>query len=134
MAGMLLDTNHLSAAINPVSRLRERLYQARRSGIRLGTCVPVLCELEAGIQSSKREASYRQQLKHLFKHVRLWPLDPEVARAYGGVWLDLKKKGRVLSQVDLMLAAVAKLKNLTILTNDKDFAALRDIRTENWLS
>jgi len=56
------------------------------------------------------------------------------SRAYGGVWLDLKKKGRVLSQVDLMLAALAKLKNLTILTNDKDFAALPDIRTENWLS
>jgi predicted nucleic acid-binding protein len=35
----LLDTNHLGAAINPASSLRERLHQAHRRGARLGTCV-----------------------------------------------------------------------------------------------
>jgi len=47
MAGFLLDTNHLGEAIRPVSRVRERIEQARRAGLRVGTCVPVLCELES---------------------------------------------------------------------------------------
>jgi tRNA(fMet)-specific endonuclease VapC len=42
--------------------------------------------------------------------------------------------GRALSAVDLQLAALAKLKGLTLLTSDRDFEALPEIRTENWLS
>jgi hypothetical protein len=44
MFGYLLDANHMSAAIAPVSKLREVMYQKRRSGIRIGTCVPVLSQ------------------------------------------------------------------------------------------
>jgi predicted nucleic acid-binding protein len=56
MSGYLLDTNHLSDAIKPVSRVRERIDQAHRSGRRVGTCVPVLCELEMGL----RRVSHRE--------------------------------------------------------------------------
>jgi predicted nucleic acid-binding protein len=48
MPGYLLDTNHLSAALDRVSPLRERLHQAYRQGQRIGTCVPVLCEWKWG--------------------------------------------------------------------------------------
>src|SRR6266540_4186448 len=54
MAGWLLDTNHLSAALKPRSPLRDRIEQACRSGERVGTCVPALCEWEAGIQALER--------------------------------------------------------------------------------
>jgi predicted nucleic acid-binding protein len=134
MTGYLVDTNHLSAAVNPVSPLRERIYQAHQAGVKLGTCVPVLCELEVGIQQSGRTDSFRRQLRQLLKRVRLWPLDLEVARLYGEIFHDLRHRGRVLSQVDMMLAALAKLKNLTLLTADQDFAALPEICTENWVS
>jgi predicted nucleic acid-binding protein len=42
-------------------------------------------------------------------------------------------KGRALSQVDLMLAAMARLHGLILLSADKDFAAFPDLRVENWL-
>jgi predicted nucleic acid-binding protein len=47
---------------------------------------------------------------------------------------DLKRRGRVLSQVDMMLAALARQMTLTIITSDQDFTALPDIPTENWLA
>lgn len=133
MAGLLLDTNHLSAAIHPVSPLRQRLDQAHRKGIRLGTCVPVLCELEAGICQMSHADAYRRQLQQLLKRVRIWPLDPAVAFPYGDIFNDLKARGRILSQVDMMLAAMAKLNGYTILTSDQDFQALPAIHCENWL-
>ena len=129
----LLDTNHLGAAINPVSSLRERLHQAHRRGARLGTCVPVLCELEAGIQDSPYLAAYRRQLAHLLGKVRVWPLERAVAPVYGELFLELRRRGRVLSQVDIMIAALAQEMGLTILTSDQDFAALPGISVENWL-
>lgn len=38
----LLDTNHLSAAINADAAVRMKLRDARLRGHRLGTCVPAL--------------------------------------------------------------------------------------------
>jgi predicted nucleic acid-binding protein len=134
MAGCLLDTNHLAAAINPVSKVRERLYQAHRAGIRLGTCIPVLCQLEVGIQQSAHVDTYRRQLQQVLKRVRIWPLETGMAALYGEVYLALKKQGRSLSQVDMMLAAMAKLKNYTLLTTDLGFAALPEIHSGNWLT
>jgi hypothetical protein len=39
MAGTLLDTNHLSEALHPVSRVRDRIGQLCQTGVRVGTCV-----------------------------------------------------------------------------------------------
>jgi tRNA(fMet)-specific endonuclease VapC len=63
----------------------------------------------------------------------LWPIDPVIAEVYGAVYLELRRAGRALSQVDRMLAALARHMRLTLLTTDQDFQALPDIPTENWL-
>src|SRR5438045_6841755 len=99
MSGYLLDTNHLSDAIKPVSRVRERIEQARRSGRRMGTCVPALCELEVGLQRLSRAEPYRRALGHLFTRVRIWPIERGVAGHYGVIFHELRDRGRVLSQV-----------------------------------
>src|SRR5439155_25291093 len=94
----LVDTNHISAAINPISRLRERLYQEHRQGARFRTCVPVICELEVGIQDSSHVDSYRRQLKQLIRKVKLIPLESTLARRYGEVFRELRSQGRAMSQ------------------------------------
>jgi tRNA(fMet)-specific endonuclease VapC len=134
MADFLLDCNHFAAAIRKVSVMRDRLQQARKNGKKFGSCFPVLCELEAGIQQTTDPDAYRKRLGYVLKHVRLWPLDHETTRLYGAVYRELRQQGRVLSQVDMILAALIRQKNLTLLTADKDFEALPDIPTENWLS
>jgi len=52
MIWYLLDTNHLSEAIRPVSAIRTRLRKERLAGHVFGTCVPALGELETGIQQT----------------------------------------------------------------------------------
>ena len=49
MSSYLPDTNHLGDAIAKVSVLRERIARSHEAGNRFGTCIPALCELEAGI-------------------------------------------------------------------------------------
>jgi predicted nucleic acid-binding protein len=110
MAGFLLDTNHLSEALRPVSRVRDRIGQLRLTGIRVGTCVPVLCELEAALPPGDRGQVYQRALQRLLARVRLWPLEHDTALLYGEVFRELRRRGRVLSQVDMMLAALARQK------------------------
>jgi tRNA(fMet)-specific endonuclease VapC len=133
MNGYLLDTNHLGEAIRPVSGVRDRIGQLRLIGLRVGTCVPVLCELEAAFPFGNRGEAYRRALQRLLGRVRLWPLEREVASHYGEIYRQLRKSGRVLSQVDIILASLARQMDLTLATTDRDFEALPDIRAENWL-
>ena len=72
-------------------------------------------------------------MRRVIPFVRIWPLEPTLAPVYGNLYLELRKSGRVLSQVDLLLAALARQVGLTVLTTDRDFEAIPDLKCENWL-
>lgn len=133
MKRYLLDTNHLSEAVSKVSTVRDRIQQLRRQGIIFGTCGPVLCELLVGISQRKDAQASGRRLEGLLRLVRIWPIDLQTAVRYAEAYLELQKAGRALSQVDIMLAAMSRQADLTLLTTDQDFGALSDVRTENWL-
>ncbi len=132
MPAYLLDTNHVGLAVDRGSIVGQRMVEARLAGIRLGTCLPVLCEIEAGLRQVRRKVNYRRDLNHLLLQLRIWPIDLKTARVFGDIFTELRRAGRVLSQVDIMVAALARQMKLTILTTDRDFEALPDIRTEDW--
>ena len=132
MSDYLLDTTHVSAALAPVSPVRERLYRANLIGERLVVCVPVLCELQAGIQGLSRPEPCLRQLRRLLGFVCIWPLEPALADHYGAIHHELRRSGRVMFQVDMILAAMVRQSGATLLTTDRDFEALPDLRTANW--
>ncbi len=133
MSGYLLDTNHLSAALDKVSMLRDRIRRQSRKGTRFWTCWPVLCELEVGIVNTNDPVRNRRVLHELMKTVIVWPQDWKVVREYGEISKSLRECGRVLSPADITLVAFARIRNATVLTTDLDFEATPEIRTENWL-
>lgn len=133
MTMYLLDTNHLSAAINRDADIRARLRDAWLRGDRVGTCVPVLCELHTGLALTARREQNLQLLRELLRAVRTWPLEHRTARLYGELFHELRRKGRALSQVDIMLAALARQLKAVLVSTDRDFDAIPDVRVENWL-
>lgn len=132
MTGYLLDTNHLGAALEKDSPVYKRILTARRNGKRVGTCTGVICELAVGIEQTARRDANWKALRVRLRQLRVWPIDLETARVYGRVYGELRANGRVLSQVDMMVAALARRMDLTVLTTDRDFDALPDVTVEDW--
>lgn len=132
MKGFLLDTNQLAQVVRRESPLLQRIHSERRKGLRVGTCVPVLCEVEAGRLNVARPDVYQQGLNALLRKIRLWPLTMVTAQYFGEIDQDLRRRGRALSQVDMMLAALCRELDLTLVTTDRDFAALPWLKTDNW--
>jgi predicted nucleic acid-binding protein len=56
----------------------------------------------------RHKTKYRRQLNHLLLQLRLWPIDLKTTRIYGDIYMDLRRRGRILSQVDIMVAALAR--------------------------
>jgi len=133
MTFYLLDTNHLSAALNADAGIRRKLRDLRLRGDRVGTCAPALCELQAGLALTARREHNQRLLRELLGQVRIWPLDPKTALFYGELYHELRRKGRALSQVDIMLAALAKQLSASLVSTDRDFEAVPGLRTESWL-
>jgi tRNA(fMet)-specific endonuclease VapC len=130
----LLDTNHLSNAIKAVSTVRDNVQRLRRrGGVRFATCGHVVCELFVGIILAKDYEARLRRLNSLLKHVKVWQIELPIAAEYGRVRHELVRRGRVFSQTDIAVAAFARHRKATILTSDRDFEALPDIASENWL-
>lgn len=128
----MLDTNHVRYALDAGSPVAQRILTARLSGDRFGICLPVLCEIEAGIPRLEKPQKYRQVLTHAMQSWSVWPMDSRTAGIYGQLYDTLRAAGRVLSQVDLMLAAICLQSDIVLLTSDRDFEAIPSLRFENW--
>ena len=133
MKGRLLDTNHVGHAVRRGSAVLDRINVEKRKGIRIGTCVPVLCEIESGRLNVANPDVYRRRLDVLLNKISLWPLTRITAEYFGEIDQDLRRRGRIFSRIDIMLAALCRELDLTLVTTDKDSAALSWLKTENWL-
>jgi predicted nucleic acid-binding protein len=123
----------LSAYLDRRAALEQRIDAGLRAGDRYGICLPVLCEYRAGIRLGRR---YRQNLSRLqaaLALLRLWPIDEQTAAEFAELLLELRSAGRMLSQFDLLIAALARQHKLILLTADHDFQAVDRLRIENWL-
>jgi tRNA(fMet)-specific endonuclease VapC len=128
-----LDTNSAADCIFRRRGVHLRVIQARRAGHKIGIGVPVLAELLAGVEySASREANLEVVNRNL-SLFRLWPFDAAAAREYGRLYAELRRAGRPVQVVDMMIAAIARtLGRCTVVTADTDFAAIPGLAVEDW--
>ena len=129
----LLDTNHLSAYLDRHAVLQPRVDAALRAGDRFGICLPVHCEYRAGIRISRRYQQNLARLQAALRVFRSWPVDEHTAVEFAEMFRELRSIGRMLSQFDLLIAAIARQYQLILLTADQDFQPVKGIQIENWL-
>ena len=106
---------------------------ARRSGARIGTCEPVIAELFFGLQFSASREENTARLRRTLLGIRCWPFDRRAAEMFGVVAAELRRSGRPMQTVDIMLAAVAlSLGNCVVVTTDSDLLAVPGLVVKNW--
>lgn len=133
MPAYLLDTNHLSPLVTIGHKLREQVLGQIEEGIQFAVCVPVVTEMVVGISLLPRALQNRAAWRVLQPLFPCFPLDAADADVAAELRIDLRKRGWQLETVDALIAAVALRHDLTLLTTDRDFRAVPQLRTENWL-
>jgi len=129
----LLDSNSANDYINQKHGVFERARKESLLGQIIGTTVPVLAELAAGIELSHSRDRNIKQLQLAMRQLRLWPFDETSAYRYGKLHAELKLMGTIIGKIDVMIAAVAlSLPPCTVVTTDQDFQAIPGLRVENW--
>ena len=102
-------------------------------GHKIGTGIPVVAELLAGTEYSTSRDSNLDTVNRNLGLFKLWPFTVEAAREYSRLWAELRRGGRTIQTVDLMIAAIAiTLGGCTVVTSDSDLSAVPRLNVENW--
>jgi tRNA(fMet)-specific endonuclease VapC len=105
----------------------------RTRGDRVGTCWPVIGELWFGVERSATRELNRERLIRGLARIPKRPFEDEAAQHYGRIRHELGRSGRVMSVVDMQLAAIGfALGNRTVVTKDGDLSAVPGLQVENW--
>jgi tRNA(fMet)-specific endonuclease VapC len=133
MSRYLLDTNAVADCIFRRRGVADRVRSARLAGHKIGTGVPVLAELFAGIEYSATRDANMDVVNRNLRLFRLWPFTDYAAREYGRLYAHLRRLGRTVQTVDLMVAATAlTLGGCTVVTSDADLSGMPGLNVENW--
>jgi len=132
MTNYLLDTNHAGWLMAQQDSLIARLRQAQAAGDRFGISVTVLGELYYAVYASQRHTENLRRLQLLAGALLLWPFDALTAEEFGRIQAEQKAKGRPIPPLDAQIAAVARVNNLVILTDDRHLTFVDGIIVENW--
>jgi predicted nucleic acid-binding protein len=86
----------------------------------------VLGELHYGFLKGSRRDYNERKLAEIIEvlGIRIIPIDENVARKYGGIYLSLVRKGRKIPINDVWIAASCMAMGGTILTRDRHFEAI----------
>ena len=104
------------------------------SAAALAISVVTLGELRYGADYSDRPADNHQAIDGLLSRLTVLTVGQEAARVFGQVKADLGRKGMLIEDLDLLIAATAKAHDLTLVTNNKaHFSRIAVLRLENWL-
>src|SRR4051794_22146699 len=121
----LLDTNHAGTLLDERAPLWNRVDVAGSDDFLLGR--PSVGELWFMVLNSMRVASNQSKLELLLRRLQTYEFDADAAMEYGRIRTELRRVGRPLPAVDVMIAAIARLHGLTVLTADRHFSSVPGI-------
>ena len=127
-----LDTNIVVAYLNGNQFVSDKL-QAHLPDVAISSIV--LGELLYGAKASQRVRNNLERLKEFTQRVEIAVFDEKSAEEYSRIRLALKKKGRPTGEVDILIAAIALVRNAILVTgNTKHFQHIDALKIENWLA
>lgn len=124
----LLDTNIIIGMF-----AEDRAIQAKvQNTEKLFLASPVVGELYYGARKSNRPIENLTRVNRLTQRFPLFSSGLETARWYGIIKDQLRRKGRLIPDNDLWIAAIARQRGLILVTRDAHFDEVESLQTERW--
>ena len=130
----LLDTNICIFAINKrPHRILEIIKERSKKSLFISSLT--IAELEYGVENSTQRENNRIALLKFLAIFTILNFDDADAIAYGRLKSKLKKEGRIIGPIDMLLAAQALGKDMIFVTNKvSEFKRIDGLRVEDWTS
>lgn len=128
----LLDTNTCIRLLNGSSDAVVRQFRARAPG-EIALCSVVKAELLYGARHGTRVEANLTLLNRFFAPLPSLLFDDRCAEEYGLIRAQLAAEGAPIGPNDLMIAAIARTHDATLITHDtREFSRVAGLRLSDW--
>ena len=127
----LLDTNTISMAARGDSLRVDWRLAAFKPG---DLCISVITEAEVlyGIAKMPEATRIAELMRAMLARFTILPWVSETAAEYGRLRAEMRRIGRSLGPLDMLVAAHARAIGVTLVTNDYAFRHVPGLTVENW--
>lgn len=136
MNGYLLDTDILSQLM----KINRNLSVIRRlsalSKTQQFSSSVTMAELYFGAYRGPQPVAYFKAIRErILPNIQILLFDLKAAQNYGALRARLERRGRPLSQADMMIAAIALANDMVLATgNIRHFGRISELKVEDWFS
>lgn len=116
MIEYVLDTDICIYWLNGNPSVREKVIRQSR-GV-LAITMIAYAELKFGAYNSGRVAKNLENIGNFVKGVSVLPLTHESADLFGSLKADLRAKGEIIGDFDILIAAITRHFGATLVTNN----------------
>jgi len=129
----LLDTNICIYLMNKRPKAVVRKFRQLDIGD-IGISSITVSELHYGASKSKHVDENLHRLFTFLLPFEVLPYDEAAATAYGEIRAELERRGEIIGPLDLLIAAHAVSRGLTLVTNNiREFQRVPNLVVENWI-
>lgn len=133
MLKYLLDTNIVIYVLK--RRPKEVLEVFNINASRMAISSITLSELLYGAEKSQNIDKNLEAIEEFISHLDVLPYDAKASQHYGQIKAALEKKGEIIGENDIHIAAHAISQGLILVTNNlREFKRVPNLAFENWVS
>ena len=133
MLKYLLDTNIVIFVLK--RRPKEVLDVFNANASRMAISSITLSELMYGAEKSLNTDKNLEAVEEFVSHLEVLPYDAKASQHYGQIKAALEKKGQIIGENDIHIAAHAISHGLILVSNNvREFKRVPNLALENWVS
>ena len=134
MSGYILDTNIVTAHLKKNPVVMQRMRQAEATGLPVMLNAVSYYETRRGLLFIDVRAQLRA-FEQLWQVLGIAMIDLAVLDKAAELYADLRRAGQLIEDADLLIAAIALVHDLTLVTNNTaHFSRIASLRVEDWLT
>ena len=101
----------------------------------IGVSSITVSELQYGVSNSRQKQKNQHRLHEFLVPLDILSFSQKATVLYGEIRAELERKGEIIGQFDLLIAAHTLSENRILVTNnEKEFKRIRGLKIENWTS
>jgi tRNA(fMet)-specific endonuclease VapC len=129
----IIDTNIVTAILKKDEAVIKKLEVLRTQGKEVFISCITYYEIKRGLLAANatRQLSEFSDFCRKYRVILLDNL--EVMEKSSEIYADLKRRGRLIQDADILIAATAITGGLILVSNDYDLSNVEEINLENWL-
>jgi predicted nucleic acid-binding protein len=132
MTTYLLDTDHVIGLIGSEKPIIDRLKRSVKAGDRFSICVTTLSELYCFAKSTAQMDLNTAALTELVAELPVWEMDRGASEIVGEILIEQRTTDRPIPRAVAEVSAIARQRQLVVLSSDPSFRVIRDITVEDW--